>query len=243
MSPLPRVVLWLTAIEAVAAGLYWALLSTPESNVAMLALSALLVLALLVVCGLGLEGALRAWSGESVWPGSAAGWLGPPFRLVPALVVLVLAGMAAGWIETRVEAGRGAITASLIARFGWADPEILFRIVNWLAAFLRWVIGPVLAVALFERLSGRMRETLPAMPVGALADWKLLLTTAAGVLVVSWIWTVLSGWRPQGLPPNVVQVAFIGAKLLVVALTAALAAALALRFIATRAAAPAAPRM
>jgi hypothetical protein len=86
-APLARVTLWLLLAQAMLAALYWALLSTPESNVLMLGTSALLVVLLLAVAGLALDVAMRLWMGRRLWPRGLAGWVGPAMRLLPALAL------------------------------------------------------------------------------------------------------------------------------------------------------------
>jgi hypothetical protein len=212
-APLARAALWLMAMQAVLAGLYWALLSTPESNAWMLTLSAALIATLVAVAGLALDVALRLTSGDPAVPRRAADWIRPGLRLVPALALALLVAGIAQWLGGGVEASRGRITAWLIARTGWADPEVLFTSVRWLAAFATWVVGPALALALFAALTRGVAAS-PRGWLGPATAWPTLLAGAVGVAALAWGWPWLAAWRPA-LPPTWVQLVAVAAKVAV----------------------------
>ena len=67
MATLLRVTAWLMVGHVVVAGLFWGLLNVPESNVAMLGLSAMLVVLLLVVEGLAGAGAVLIGASPGGW--------------------------------------------------------------------------------------------------------------------------------------------------------------------------------
>ena len=229
MGRLWRVTRWLVAAELVASGLYWALVSTPESNVLMLSLSVLLVAGLFAVGGVALDGAIRLWHDRSAWPSPLTGWLLPAVRLMPALALATVVWSVADWVGGRVDGARGAITAELIARFGWADPEVLFRSVAWAMTALQWVVAPVAALGVFSSLT-RRAEGLPVESwIRQGTNWRTLATTAAATGGFAWLWTSLSAWRPAGLPPSWVQIVFVGAKLAVAAVALAVGTALVVR--------------
>jgi len=206
-----RVTLWLTVALAALAALFWALVSTPESNVWMLTLSALLVLTMLVVAGLAVDVAIRLWRGRPLRPTGPSDLLWPAMRLVPAVALFALVWWLAGAAGAWVEASRGRITATLIAWFGWADPELIFSAAAWLTALAAWVAGPLLALGLFgaltrgAALAGATRWLRQSLSLHALAIGGLL------VLALSRAWPWLEAWRPA-LPPTVVQLVFAGAK-------------------------------
>lgn len=228
-APLARVTLWLLLAQAMLAAVYWALLSTPESNVLMLGTSALLVVLLLAVAGLALDVAMRLWAQDRAWPRGLAGWVGPAVRLVPALALGVLIAWAALWGGARVEAARGSITAVFIARTGWADPEMLFTAASWLVALASRVVAPMVGLALFGALT---RDGWPGVAGSWLTralGWRALTTGVLVGLALMWTWPPIVGWRPASLPPTWVQVAFLAAKLGLAAAAAAVGTALVIR--------------
>jgi hypothetical protein len=216
-----RVVAWLTLALHALAGLGWALVSTPDSNLLMLTLSAVLMLALLLVAALALDGALRLWSGVPLRPVHV--WRSA-VHLLPALVVFGVIWWAAQAAGARVEASRGAITAAIIARTGWADPEIVFTVARWLTAFVGWVIGPLVGLALFDALARGDAGDPRRRWLRRALSWQALAGGALIVFVLMWFWPALEAWRPA-LPPTRVQLVFAGAK--IVAGLTALAVALA----------------
>jgi hypothetical protein len=110
-----------------------------------------------------------------------------------------------------VQASRGRITATLIAMFGWADPEVIFTTLAWLTALAAWVAGPLLALGLFGALTrgaafaGASRWLRQSLSLHALVIGGLL------VLALSRAWPWLEAWRPA-LPPTAVQLVVAGAK-------------------------------
>jgi hypothetical protein len=173
IGALARVTVWLMLALSVLGGLFWGLVSTPESNVWMVAVSALTLLALLFTAGLAVDVAMRLWRGRPGRPDGAGGWLRPGLRLVPALVVFAAVWWVAQAAGTQVEASRGRITAAIIARTGWANPEIVFTVARWLVALGAWVIAPLLAFGLFGALTDGV--------VGVAGGDRLVLAVAGGV--------------------------------------------------------------
>jgi hypothetical protein len=205
-----RATAWLAAALHVMAGLFWALVSTPESNVAMLALSLLLVVALVLTAGIALDVAMRVWHGGPALPARALDVLWPGLRLLPALALFVVVWSAAHAAGAQVEASRGRITAAIIARSGWANPEVLFTAARWLVALASWVIAPLLALGLFGALSRGAVANSTAWLRQALS-WRAVGTGALAMaaLAVGWPW--LDAWRPA-LPPTWIQLVFVAAK-------------------------------
>jgi len=209
-----RVTLWLTAALAALAGLFWALVSTPESNAWMLALSALLVLAMLLVGGLALDVAIRLWRGLPPRPGRPGDLLWPGLRLVPALGLAALVWWAAGSAQAWVEASRGRLTAAIIARTGWADPEVLFTAAAWLTALAAWVAGPLLALGCFGAATRGTAVATIRRWVAQSLSLRALAAGAALAVALGRFWPWLEQWRPA-LPPTAVQLVFAGAKIAV----------------------------
>jgi hypothetical protein len=210
-SPVVRVTLWLAAALHLLAGLYWALLSTPESNAMMLVLSLLLIVVLLLGAGVAVDVAMRLWTGDRVGR-RLPDLVLPAVRLLPALAVFGVVWWLAGAADARVEGSRGAITAAIIARTGWADPEAVFTAARWLATLIAWVVGPLAALGLFGALTR-------GVPVGAVRrwlapalSWRALAVGALAVIALAWFWPLLEAWRPA-LPPTPLQLAFVAAKI------------------------------
>ncbi len=211
IAPLARVALWLAVALHLIAALFWALVSTPESNVWMLALSALLVLALLATSGLAIDVAMRLWRGRPARPGAVSGYLWPGLRLVPALLVF-----AAGWwmaqaLGAQVETSRGRITAAIIARTGWANPEAVFTAARWLVALAAWVVAPLLAFGLFGALTHGTALSAGGRWLRQALSWRALAAGALMTVATAWFWPWLDAWRPA-LPPTWVQLVFVAAK-------------------------------
>jgi hypothetical protein len=211
IAALVRVTAWLMLALLVMAGLFWALISTPESNVWMLTVSALTALALLFTAGLAVDIAMRLWRGRPARPDGAGGLLRPGLRLVPALLVFAVVWWVAHLAGAQVEANRGRITAAIIARTGWANPEILFTAARWLVALGAWVIAPLLAFGLFGALTHGAARTAAGRWLRQALSWRALVAGALVVAAIAWAWPRLDAWRPP-LPPTWIQLVFVGAK-------------------------------
>ena len=208
IAALLRVTLWLTAALAVMAGLFWALVSTPESNLWMLSLSAALIVALLLTAGIAVDVAMSLWSGRPARPGHLGDLVRPGLRLLPALALFAVIWWAAQSAGAQVEASRGRITAAIIARSGWANPEMVFTATRWLVALVAWVTAPLLAIGLFGALA---RGRVGGRWVRQALSWRALAIGAAVMVATTRFWPWLEAWRPA-LPPTWVQLVFVGAK-------------------------------
>ncbi len=205
-----RATAWLAGALHVMTGLFWALVSTPESNVAMLALSLLLVVALVLTAGIALDVAVRVWRGGPARPARPVDLLWPALRLLPALALFVVVWSAAHAAGAQVEASRGRITAAIIARTGWADSEVLFTAARWLVALAAWVIAPLLALGLFGALTRGAAASSTGWLRQALS-WRAIGMGALAMAALAWGWPWLDAWRPA-LPPTWVQLVFVAAK-------------------------------
>ena len=177
----------------------------------MLSLSVALIVALLLTAGLAIDVAMRLWSGRPARPGHLGDLVRPGLRLLPALALFGVIWWAAQSAGAQVEASRGRITAAIIARSGWANPELVFTASRWLVALVAWVVAPLLAIGLFGALvrgrfgGGWVRQAL---------SWHALAIGAAVAVATARAWPWLEAWRPA-LPPTWVQLVFVGAKVAV----------------------------
>jgi hypothetical protein len=223
------IVAWLTAGHAVLFALFWLLLAVPESNVAMLAASALAALAIAVVLGI-VEGAgLVGWQ-----PGvPASEW---PRRTVRALPGVWLGGLLfviawnlvalAGWWW---QGHRGEMDAWLMAQFGWSESGRLQAAAGWFFAVLSIVLGLSMALSLASTVIRRgVRSAARPTWLREAASPRRLVTLSAIGLVFLWLpWQAVS-WRPAWLAPNWQEAVFVAAKLGVLFLVANVGWALAL---------------
>jgi hypothetical protein len=184
----------------VSALLYWTLLNTPDSNAIVLAISALLVVLMVVSVSIAVSAATLVARGVSTRAAigrapRSAGWF------LIAFTPLVLAWIAIGRFDRWVLDHQGEINAWFIARFGWADIAWLLRAETWASRWLRWAVVPVMCVSLLATLL--TSETRTAWLRRALHWRTLLVVTTAFVLLMALPWQ-LTAWRPQ-LPPTWLQ--------------------------------------
>jgi hypothetical protein len=229
MARLFGVALWLLAGLTAAGGIYWGFLNTPESTAMALSLSALLALAAVVAAAISVNGASLAWS---------QGWSGDVVRRaiagVPAFVAAVLLGGVIWWLTARglawISTNSGRISAWFIASFGWADPSAFFDSVAWAGRWLQWVVGPLIALSLLgSMLVGEWKADRWRWLGRAVSPFRLTLATLWVALFVALPWMYVVPWRPSGLPATSIEVAFVAAKLAVVAVLMAIGVALVVR--------------
>lgn len=221
---------WLIVGQVVASGLYWVLLNTPESNATMLIASAGLVVLIAFVAGVTLGAAILTSAATSI--GRAV--LGSPWlvvALVPALVLWWLASGAEAWMA----AHSGEIAAWFIATLGWADVSLLMRGLGYISAWIRWVVGPLLAIALFASLLFRGRVALrdPSWIVRALRPSAVLVSTLAYVLLIV-LPLQFVYWRPPGLPATWIEPTTAALRLGLIALAATIGWAIMIAMVADR---------
>lgn len=211
--------LWILIGSALAAGIYWIFLITPESTVWSVIASGLLAIAALLMAGLtasftiellshgfsmaGVRRALRAIAGA-----------------IPAAVILFVLWWLTTGAEAWVGLRSGQINAILIARFGWDDVSWLFTIVHRAAQWVRWVVGALLALSLIAGFAaiGWSALTQAAWLRRALRPRTLLVATFWFVLLIALPWIYLVPWQPKGIPGSSMEFAFIVAKLSVAAM-------------------------
>ncbi len=205
---------WLAAGHAAMAGLFWGLVNVPESNAAMLALSAAIAIGL-VIAGALVEGTAGAWllPGRTFREALIAGLTSAP-ALVATLAVFLAFWLIGGLIDGWHEARRSQIDAWLIATFNTPDATWPHRLLDVAVLLVRGVLGVSLAVALFfARLEGGARAMLrPGWLRAGLSRDQVTLVAIGVTLFVALPWQ-FAYWRPQGLPATWVQPAFAAAKL------------------------------
>lgn len=206
-----RVWAWLAAGHAATLALYWALINVPETNMTMLALSALLVAALVSVAAIVNLAALAALvAREAPWRHVRRSLPRVPWFLAALLVFWAFSGVA-GRLEAWHAAARGELDASLIARFDLTASGWLHAAAGWAVWFVRWGLGASLAVALAATPLAVARSW-HGWPARGL-DWRVLGLTAVSLWGLAWLPWQAALWRPASLPPTWVEVAFAAGKL------------------------------
>jgi hypothetical protein len=219
---------WLLAGAALAGAAYWGLLVTPESTAWSLGLSAVLAFLVAVILAVTVNAAVlaairRRWSANVIGQGARqVVACVPPFLLVVAGWWLVSRG--AGWIEGR----SGEISAWFIATLDWSDVRWLFTTLGWLSGWLRWIVIPLAALVWLRAILTSGWRPTGSLVRQALSPTRVVVVTAAFALLVWAPWTYLVPWRPASVPVSA-ELVFVGAKLGLVALLAAIGLALAIR--------------
>lgn len=205
---------WLLAGHAAWLALFWGLLNVPESNVPMLGLSAVIVLALLLVAAI-VEGTAGAWllpgrTFREAWrtsPGSVG-------ALLLALLVVALFWWIAGRLDDWHAARRGEIDAWMIATFQATSTAWLHRGIAAVSFVLRAIVGVSIALALFFAwLEGGGAAILRLGWIRAGVSRDQLMLVAAAVTLFVAIPAAFAYWRPANLPLTWVQPAFAATKL------------------------------
>jgi hypothetical protein len=229
MARLLGIVLWLLTGLAAASGIYCGFLNTPESTVPALLLSAVLAIATLAMAGISINGASLAWSD---------GWSGTVIRRallgVPAFAVAVIIAGAVWWVTGRalswVDTYSGQISAWFIARIGWSDASLLFKIIAWAGWWLQAVVGPLLALSLLgSMLAGEWASARWRWVGRGFSPFRLIFATTWVAIFVAVPWMYLVPWRPKGLPATSTELMFVAAKLGAVAILIAIGVALLVR--------------
>ena len=223
------IVAWLVAGHLLVGGLYWLLIQVPESNAWMLASSAAIVFATLLLGGIIESTAILAWTSSEPMSAALTTALRRAWLVVLPLAVIGcvwwLTGAADNWLARHA----GQIDAWIIAKTGWTRTAALHTSLAWVVAFIRYGIGTSLAVGLLASLAKRgLRGATSSWLRRALA-WRPLLIIAAVLFVGVWLPWQAVYWRPASLPPTWVQPAFAAVKLGVLYLVGNLAWAVVLR--------------
>jgi hypothetical protein len=202
MRALGRSVAWLLGGGALAGGLFWAFLHTPESTVFTLATSLVLVVAIVLVMGATLGAALEAWVVPQPSATARRSWRSVAGFVLAALVTAGAwwaVGSAQAWLTLHV----GEIGAWFIATFDRADVRPLVDGVRLAGDWVRTVVVPFGALTWLGQLARDGRTARVDGPVvrHALSPWRLAMVTAVAALT---LWAPLAYglfWRPAWLPP------------------------------------------
>lgn len=217
---LALVTAWILVGTALTAGVYWAVLNTPESTILAVITSVVLLLAALVLLGVTVNGAILMWSnGPSQSALRHALWRAP--AVIPALLIVIAIWWLVSHAETWVALRNGPINAWFIARFGWDDMSWLFTGLRYGALWMRWVIAALLAVWVMATLVHGVKFRLSVTRVALATLWFALL--------IALPWAYLVPWRPSWVPPTSMELAFSIVKLAVAAGLLAAGAALVIR--------------
>ncbi len=232
------VTLTLLVGAAVAGAAYWGFLSTPESTVWTLGLSALLAVAAFVVVVASVNASLLIWNARRSPGADAPRNAGTPgaiarkaVRGIPASAPALVLVAAVWWLtlaaEAWVQVHSGEISAWFIATTGWADVRWMFTTVSWIGAWLRAVAAPLVALAWWNAaLRGQWWPARAAIRPAVSLTSLAIATVLVGLLF--WVpWTYLVPWRPRSLPPGGAgEVTFVAMKLGLTAVLFAIGAAL-----------------
>ena len=234
--------IWILIGVAIAGALYWGFLITPVSTAFALGTTALLALAVLALLGVIFNGAIEIWSRGFSLAGVRRS-LASIASIVPAgLIILLL-----WWLTSRAEGfiaeSSGQINAWFIARFGWDNISWLFTSIRYVAMWLRWVLGAMLALSL---MAGMLALGWRAIGQGAwitraLRPRALLIATLCFGILIVLPWAYLVPWRPANLPATNIEMVFIVSKLSIAAILAAIGLALVAREAALSPAVPDSP--
>lgn len=227
---LATITLWILVGAALTGAVYWSFLITPESTIWSLTASALLLLAAGFLLALTVSGALLGWQHGVSSDLFRVAAMGVPASIPAALIAGVIWWLA-GAATDRITINSGPINAWFIAAFGWDDVSWLFTGIAWLAMWLKWVVAPMLALALMAAiLAGGLRAVVGAAWIKrALAPVPLATATLLFAALVAAPWIYLAPWRPGALPATSVELAFVVGKLAVTALLMAVGVALIIR--------------
>ena len=234
MGTLPATTLVLLGGALASAALYWGFLNTPESTAWMLALSAFLLFSALVVASIAIGTVLLAWhSGRVARPVVVGALRGLPACVLPALLLIAVWGLVLrgdAWVSTY----SGEISAWFIARLDWSDVSWLFRALDWVSLWLRWVVAPFIALVWWRSILVRGWKPTGALVRESLHPLGVLVATVIVGALVWAPWTQLAPWRPRGVTPGTIELVFVGVKLGLVAVLSALGWSLVARTAATR---------
>jgi hypothetical protein len=214
-------VAWLAAGHILIVGLAMWLLQVPESNAWMLALSLVIVMAVILLTGVVEHTAVLAAPGDVAFSAAVGRAVRGAWLIVYPLVVVGAFWWAGDAVQSWLNRHAGELDASLIATFGWTRSSGLHTALAWTVSFLRWGVGISLAVSLMTALAGAgLRAMFGRAWLGRALSWKQLLVVSAALWLGLWLPWQAVYWRPASLPPTWVQPAFAVLKLSVLFLMA-----------------------
>jgi hypothetical protein len=206
---------WLAAGHALLLGAFWMLLQVPESSAAMLLLSVLIVATIVAAVG-WVEGAgLCMWIPETSPRQAMRRALPGP---VPAIIGLIAFGsiwMLTGQAGAAWSGHKGEIDAWLLLHLGWTRTAGLHATAARLMAFVRFVVGGLIALTILGwALVGGLRALahVGRWLAAALAPRRVVLSALLFYGLVWLPWKAVY-WRPAWLAPNWQEGAFTVVKL------------------------------
>lgn len=212
---------WLALGHAALFGLFWSLLQVPESNAAMLAVSALLVVAMIAAAGWVEATALTAWSSGASWRDALRRALPAPLAAALGFVVFAAIWVLAARAGTAWSSHSGEIDAWLMRHLGWTRTAGIHAAIPRVLNLVRFVGGLVALTLVAWTLTGGFRALAKAggWLKAALAPKRVAL---AALLFYGLVW--LPGkaalWRPAWLTPDWQEPAFVAVKLVALYLAA-----------------------
>jgi hypothetical protein len=197
----------------IAAALFWSLLNVPESNVAALALSALLTLLILGTIGASCGMVAGISSGRSLTDAARRA-----VAALPNFVVGVVLFAALWWATRSIEnwwaAHRGEIDAVFLRYLGLTRTAPLHMTFAWVTWLIRWALGlSLVAGSVAAGVHGGLTSLGRGLRGGVRAG-SLAVAVAAVLLIGEGLWR-LAYWRPAGLSPTWVEPTFAAVKLAV----------------------------
>lgn len=217
MPRLAAVAAGLAAGHAVAGSLGWWLVNVPDSNAAVLFLSALLACAVVSVTGWVQVAACLTWIETGTMRQRAARSARALPVFVVAVLIFFLLWQAVGRGESWLVEMRGENDAAIMSRTGSARTAWVHVAIGWAAWFLRYVMGLSLALTLLVTGAIRGPRSLlrPSWVLRALRPLQLAITAILLLVFIVLPWQVVY-WRPDSLPANWLEPAFAGLKLLAI---------------------------
>jgi hypothetical protein len=206
---------WLAAGHALLAGLFWVLLQVPESNVAMLLVSALVGAVLLTVAGWVQGIGLAAWTPGCSFVAAVRRAVAAPVAMAAGLVLSLLV-----WLLTRAAAAAwtghaGEVDAWLMLHVGWTRTAGLHAAVRWLILFVRYAVVAsllltVVAFGVERGLAGLAR--VGAWLRAAVSPRRLALVA---LILYGFLWLPWRAvyWRPAWIAAGWQEPLFVGVKL------------------------------
>jgi hypothetical protein len=222
LSRIVRIIAWLASGHAILGVLYWALLQVPESTVWALASSALLTILIVVTAALVESGAVLAWTRDHLL-GTNRDTFGAlrqvALRSIPALLAALVVFLAVWWLGEAARGWwtdrRGEIDAWLMMKARTPRTGIVHAIVLSALWVVRYPVALSFAVGVFAGMIEFRRPRDIARKIAAALDWRPVLGIALTLLIfVALPWRYVY-WRPESLPANWMEPAFVAVKLLV----------------------------
>jgi hypothetical protein len=205
---------FLMIAHAVAAGAFWAFLNVPESSIWMLLLSGFLALGIVTLTGWTEGTAAAAWRrdlgiGEAMRRGLQAvpGFFG-------AVVVFALFWWGTEAIWRWKAAYSGQIDAWLMSRFATPNTAWVHRAVDIALFILRYILGLSVAVGILSAAAtAGSREILRGRWIKTAVSRRQIGAIGLAVVLLIALPLRAAYWRPEGLPPTTLEIAFTGGKL------------------------------